>query len=640
MEVLAPVGSIDSLRAAIVGGADAVYLGGKRFGARRFATNFSEEELAGAVELAHSNRVKVYVTVNTLIKESELRAALDYIGCLEAAHADAVIVQDRGLLREIKPRFDIPVHVSTQMGIHTPEGAKWALKNGVERVILARELSFEEIEAIRKAVPVGLEVFVHGALCYCFSGQCLFSSFAGGRSGNRGACAQPCRKLYRMGDEQGFLLSTADLFCADDLSRLHEIGVDGVKIEGRMRSPIYVLLASRIYSAAIKRAAAGEVVLVTEREREMLGVAFNRGFTRGYLSGNDVMQRTYADSRGLPLGEGLVREGRLHIAAPNLVPGDGVTLYSASQKVGGFELTGKDAEGAGYRVPFEVPEGPYLVYKTKDREFLSLERSLSSIRFAPKRIPGRPSVELQLPGASRSTTEAELSAFVSSLKVLESVLPFVDRVYYEWAERTDEARQLCEGSAVEFVPMLPRVAPCIPDSSSPELMVCNVDQAEKFRERKLYGHYSMNMFNSRAVPKLHQHMLSVELSHREISEVASHFPGRLEVLVFGRVELMVTKDPTIRQGTLVDPQGMRFPVYRDATGYAHVLNSSDLFLLEFLGEIERMGIESVGIDLRRKSPDLAGMVAKAFHDRDISKKSAIKRKCGSITTGHFLKGVD
>jgi len=640
MEVLAPVGSIEALKAALIGGANAIYLGGNRFGARRFASNFSDEELAGAVELAHSRGVRVYVTVNTLIKENELSSALAFVALLEEISADAVIVQDRGLLHVIKAKLEIPVHASTQMGIHTPEGAKWALKNGVERVILARELGLEEIAAIKKAVPVGLEVFVHGALCYSFSGQCLFSSFAGGRSGNRGACAQPCRKLYRMGEEEGYLLSTADLFCVDNLPALMEIGVDGVKIEGRMRSPTYVLLASRTYASAIKRALAGDSELVNEREREMLGVAFNRGFTKGYMSESQIMQRNYADSRGLALGEGEVRQGHLHIEAPSLQPGDGVTLYLAHRKIGGFEIGPPVVQDGGHRVPFQLPEGRYQVYKTKDRDFPALEREIASVQFRTKELPRRKDLQLELPGIKRTPRGAELSAFVSSLKVLERVLPFVDRVYFEWAERMEEARALCEAEGKAFVPMLPRVSPRIPESSSESLMVCNVDQAERYRERRLYGHYSLNMFNSRVVPKLHQYMLSVELSQREIAEAAAHFPGRLEMLVFGRIELMVTKDPTIKQGMLVDPQGKRFPVYRDVAGYAHVLNSSDLFLLEFMKEIESMGIESVSVDLRRKAPDLAALVAKSFRERDISKKSAIKRKCGAITTGHYMRGVD
>ncbi|MGD0057445.1 MAG: peptidase U32 family protein, partial [Methanomassiliicoccales archaeon] len=298
MELLSPAGSKDSLKAAIRGGADAVYLGGKQFGARRLAQNFTDSELKGAVRLAHDNGVKVLITVNTLVKQKELSAALSYLDYLNSIESDAVIVQDRGLIQLVRDNFPIPIHASTQMGIHSPEGAIWAERQGIQRAILARELSFEQLGRIRKSVRMGLEVFVHGALCYSVSGQCLFSSMLGGRSGNRGMCAQPCRKPYALRKERGYLLSTADLFSVDSIPRLMDLGIDALKIEGRMRTPLYVYLATRAYAKAIEKAEEGDEVLITPRDRELLEVVFNRGFTQGYLSEEKVMQSEYADSRG------------------------------------------------------------------------------------------------------------------------------------------------------------------------------------------------------------------------------------------------------------------------------------------------------------------------------------------------------
>ena len=638
MEVLAPAGSKESLKAAILGGATAVYLGGKRYGARNFASNFTDGELAGAVMLAHSKGVKVYVTVNTLIKERELSDALSNIDFLKSIDVDAVIVQDRGLLTLIKDDIDIPVHASTQMGVHSPDGAEWARENGIERVILARELSLEEIGEIKRRSSVGLEVFVHGALCYCFSGQCLFSSFAGGRSGNRGMCAQPCRKLYRTVQDEGYLLSTADLFCIEAIPELIRLGIDGVKIEGRMRSPTYVYLTSRAYSNAIKRAEQGVEELITPREREMLSVAFNRGFSKGYLMDKVVMQRAYADSRGLFLGEAKVVSNMLHLEPSKVGIGDGITLYRNAEKVGGFEVISRNPPGESFRVPFELNDGVYQVYKTKDRGFASIDAEIRAMSFRQIEI-GRKERHLHLRAVDRRPREADISVYVSSLKTLQKVIDFVDRAYFEYAERMMEAKEMCRAHDVEFVPMLPRVTPDIPGIESDRLMVCNLDQAHRYSDRRLYGHYSLNFFNSQTIPNLYQSTVSVELSRREIGDIAIHYEGRLEVMVFGRVELMVTKDPTINTGTLEDPKGLRFPVYRDAFGYAHILNCSELLLLEFLDEIEAMGIDSVGIDLRRKNPDLALLVAKAFKERDVRKKSAIRRKCGAITTGHFLRGV-
>jgi putative protease len=630
---------MESLKAAILGGADAVYLGGRRFGARRFAQNFSDEEMAGAVDLAHSKGVKVYITVNTLIKEKELEDAVTYVGLLEDIGTDAVIVQDRGLLRAIKERMRIPVHASTQMGIHTPEGARWAEENGIERVILARELSLAEISKIRGSSKIGLEVFVHGALCYCFSGQCLFSSFAGGRSGNRGACAQPCRKHYSLGESQGYLLSTADIFCVDAIPELMRIGIQGLKIEGRMRSPVYVYLAARAYSEAVKKAAKGEEELVSQRDRELLAVAFNRGFSRGYMMEPEVMQREYPDSRGLPLGLVDAAAGIIVPFPQGLSQGDGLTLYLGAEKAGGFEVTARMVTARDLRCPFPLKDGRYTIYKTKDHEFQSIESSFSQLSVRPRSVK-RHRIALDRMEEPRGPKEPELSAIVSSLKVLERVAPLVDRAYFELTGRMEKAEELCRSQGVEFVPMLPRVTPQIPGVDHKAVMVCSVDQASMYQDRKLYGHYSMNLFNGLTIPEMHQCMASVELSREEIRGLLAHFAHRLEVLVFGRIELMVTKDPSLAQGALRDPAGLSFTVYRDGQGLAHILNSADLMLLEFIEELGEMGVDSLALDLRRKNPDVAEMVAKAFKDKDFSKKSAIKRKCGAITTGHYLKGVD
>jgi putative protease len=639
MEVLAPAGSVDALKAAVLGGADAVYLGGRRFGARKFAPNLSDEEMAGALEYAHDRRVRIYVTVNTLIKEREMEEALSYVATLEDMGADAVIVQDRGLLRALRRELRVPVHASTQMGIHTPEGARWAEQAGIERVILARELSLEEIAGIRKASGVELEVFVHGALCYCFSGQCLFSSFAGGRSGNRGACAQPCRKSYVMGERQGYLLSTADLFCVDAIPDLLRIGVQGLKIEGRMRSPIYVYLASKAYSNAVKRAMRGEQELITPRERELLAVAFNRGFSRGYLMEGEVMQRAYPDSRGLPLGGAEARSGLLSPFPPGLEVGDGLTLFRGQEKIGGFEVTSRHVSEGELRPPFPLMEGPYLLYKTKDSEFPAIESAIGNASIEPRPVQ-RARRSLHRPFSARSPREPELSAIVSSLRGMEAALPYVDRIYYEHAERMEEAEGACQEAGLEFVPLLPRASPVIPEVGQGAVMVCSADQAYRYRDRRLFGHHSMNAFNGLALDGIYQCMASVELGRDDLRELLSRTDSRVEVLAFGKVELMVTRDASIAQGMLRDPAGRGFPVYRDRHGFAHILNSADLMLLEFAEDLGKMGVDSLAMDLRRRDPDLVALVTKAFRERDTSSKGAIKRRCGAITVGHYLKGVD
>lgn len=640
MELLAPVGGSETLKAAIQGGADAVYLAGKDFGARRMAQNFTDGELKAAIGYAHQNKVKVYVAVNTLIKQSELPAAASFVDMISSMEADAVIVQDRGLMRFILDNFDVPVHASTQMGIHDRYSALWAEKEGLGRAILSRELTLDQIKAIKQDTRIGLEVFVHGALCYCFSGGCLFSSMLGGRSGNRGLCAQPCRKRYKLGEKQGYLLSTADTFGVDSVPELMSIGVESLKIEGRMRGPLYVYLASKIYRSVIDRATRGEEEIITKRERELLETVFNRGFSRGYLMDEQVMQSNYPDSRGLPLGETIVQSNHLKLQTDRLEPGDGITLYRCEQKVGGFEVR-STKEGKGemsLRSPFPIPDGTYQVYKTKDREFEEIQRRIGPLDLRPAQLR-RKDLDLTILDRKRRHRDPEMAFYVSGIKTMEAVLPFADRIYYETSPSLEKAVEICSEEGAEIVPLLPRITPEVPEVVGDPLMVCTLGQAERYRDRRLYGHSSLNYFNSYTVPELYQYTMSVELSREDISEIAQATNARLEVMVFGRAELMVSKDPCLIDGSLVDERGARFQVYHDATGYVHILNSADTFLLDHLDELEGIGVDSFGLDLRRRHPDVARLVAEVFSQRDVRRKSALRKKCGPITSAHFERGV-
>lgn len=641
MEVLAPAGTFEALKGAVAAGADAVYLGGKRFSARGMADNFSNKELKVAIDFAHNHGVKVHVAVNTLLKTHELPAAISYLELLESLKADAVIIQDRGLLKIAREQFSIPIHASTQMGIHSPEGAIWAEENGISRIILARELSFEEIKKIKKSSSVELEVFVHGALCYSISGQCLFSSMAGGRSGNRGLCAQPCRMWYSLGNIEGYLLSTADLFAIESIPRLLELGIKAVKIEGRMRSPVYVYLATKIYKNAIERAKRGEP-LITERERELLEVAFNRGFTGGYLISDNVMQRAYPDSRGKYLGVCKIQNNKLILQGFQLDSGDGITLYKENSKIGGLQVVDPSHEKAVtvIKIPYKIEDGYYDVYKTKDREFNRINRLLKSIDVNYNmKSPALRRSDLKFSKHERKPSSPDISCYLTSIEALEAVLPYADRIYFEMGNDLEMASQICRDHGLEFVPLLPRVSPEVPQIDSDRLMINTLGQYQSYKDRKLFGHYSLNFFNIFTTPELFQYTLSVELSKKEIEEICSHYRGRVEVLAFGRIELMVTRDPTLPEGVLTDKGGRKFSVYRDNYGYAHILNCADLLLLDYLDELAFIGVDSLGLDLRRRNPSLCRLVAKAFKECDPGMKSAIKRRCGKITSGRFIKGV-
>lgn len=287
VEILSPAGSYESLKAAIAAGADAVYIGGTRFGARAYANNLTEEELLEAIDYVHLHGRKIYLTINTLLKEHELRNELyDYLLPYYKQGIDAVIVQDIGVLTYIKEQFpDLPIHASTQMTITNVLGAQFLKNLGAERIVTAREMQLSEIEEIAKNTDVEIESFVHGALCYCYSGQCLYSSLIGGRSGNRGQCAQPCRLPYRTDNQRGtqYVLSLKDICTLEYIPELVEAGIDSFKIEGRMKKPEYVALVTAMYRKYVDLylKKGKKSFRVEEKDREMLMDLYNRGGSHG-----------------------------------------------------------------------------------------------------------------------------------------------------------------------------------------------------------------------------------------------------------------------------------------------------------------------------------------------------------------------
>lgn len=632
MEILSPAGSPEGLMASIKGGCDAVYLGGKMFGARAFSKNFSDSEIEGAVNFAHDNNVKAYITVNTLIKDSEMDDAISYVRFLDDIGADAILIQDLGLLKNVH-RYAVKKHASTQMGIHTSEGLEWCDANGIDRAVLARELTFDELSSVIEDSKIETEVFVQGAMCYCVSGGCLFSSIAGGRSGNRGQCAQPCRKQYTMDGKEGFFLSNADLYGVDWLDKLKNIGVSAVKIEGRMRSHAYAYLATKVYSMANNGASKEEM----EATSDLLKTVFNRGFCDGYFPGvSSLVQEGYADNRGFYLGSVNIADRRIDLSGLKEEVGikDGISIFRGKDKIGGFKVSSLGK----VTIPFKIDNGRYDIYRTYDPridEIKNLVGDAPTLKGATKRA----SFRLDLQSSERTPKRPELSFYISSLKVLDAVLEYADRVYFDMNENLERARSLCEKANVEIVANLPRFTPMMDENIDMDVMVNTPGQLFKYRDNRTFGSYHMNMFNSSFPNKMYQTTLSVELSKPEIKNIADHYNGRLEIMAFGRTELMYTRDQGIKAGILSDDMEHDFPVYRDSRGFAHILNSSDLLLLPYLREIEEMGIESIGIDLRKRPASLAKIVAEAYSKRDLTKKGRITEMCGSINYGHYLRGV-
>lgn len=426
MELLAPAGSPAACRAALANGADSVYLGGKNFSARHSAENFSDKELRQILFYAHSLKKKVYLTVNTLLDQRELESALQYIGELYREGLDAVIIQDLGLLRALRQVLPgLALHASTQMTIHNSQGCRFLKGLGVRRVVLARELSVKDIAEIKQeSGEMELEAFVHGALCYSYSGQCLFSSMVGGRSGNRGRCAQPCRLPYQLVDSNHkkipfpgqtgpYLLSLSDLCLIDQMPLLKDCGVDSLKIEGRMKRPEYVAVVTRVYREALDGLDGPGMFPGQERGKHDLLTIFNRTLSHGYfiLDEKGLLSSQRPNNRGILIGRIVSQdsEGTAQIKLSGPVSqGDGLEVWVRKGKtpavvVKNLLLDGKPVKKAhagqvvslqlngrastGDRV-FKTHDGQLIgkakeSYATEEEQYISLNIEASLLKDLP-----------------------------------------------------------------------------------------------------------------------------------------------------------------------------------------------------------------------------------------------------------------
>lgn len=379
VEILAPAGSMECLKAAVAAGADAVYTGGALFGARAYAHNLTEEELLEAIDYVHLHGKRLYLTVNTLIKDREMEKQMyDYLLPYYRQGLDAVIVQDIGLFRFIRKHFpDLPIHASTQMTLTGVDGAKFLEKEGAQRIVTSRELSMAEVKKIADETELEIESFVHGALCYCYSGQCLFSSFIGGRSGNRGQCAQPCRLLYQTPEAKRpqYLLSLKDICTLELIPEMIESGIYSFKIEGRMKKPEYAAAVAfqyrkyaDLYLKYYEECPAGEnpsayamkKYRVREEDRQMLLDLYNRGgFHTGYYhtqNGREMVSLNRPNHAGVPAVKVLAKKGRTVTAKAltDLYPQDIIELPMRRGREKADNYTCKDAVRKGMNVQIPV----------------------------------------------------------------------------------------------------------------------------------------------------------------------------------------------------------------------------------------------------------------------------------------------
>jgi len=404
LEILAPAGSFEAGIAAFRGGADAVYLGLSDFSARKSAKNFSRDELLAIKKEAVEHKKKIYVTLNTLVKESELKAVLDVAAFLEEIETDGVILQDLGLASAIKKLFPaLPLHASTQMAVHTADGVRFLKKSGFSRVVLSREVPLDKIAVIKESVPdMELEVFVHGALCYSFSGLCLASGMLLNRSGNRGMCAQICRSFYETEEgREGYFFSCNDLMLKDHIDELAAAGVVSLKIEGRMKDPEYVFYTSALYHAAVKH---DETIGPLKNSK----ISFARESTEGYLrnfNGDRLVSSDFPGHRGVKTGNCEKRAGRRFLLRTKYALGlhDGILFFKNNNRREPYifsieEITATSGKilktvGAGERIWLRGAHVPEI----NDEIFLVSSRFLDLKKINPAAFkPWKKSIDIEV----------------------------------------------------------------------------------------------------------------------------------------------------------------------------------------------------------------------------------------------------
>ena len=654
MEILSPAGSPEALRAAVCAGADAVYLGFGQFNARRGAKNFTPDEFASAAAYCRLRGVKVYLTLNTLCSDREMADAVDCAVQASRLGADAVLVQDMGLVRALRQCAPgLPLHASTQMTLHSLDGVKQAADLGMTRAVLARELSRRDIAYICEHSPIEIEVFVHGALCMCYSGQCYFSSVVGGRSGNRGLCAQPCRLPYGWGDElaAGHPLSLKDMSLAGHLRELRDMGVASAKIEGRMKRPEYVYIVTKVYADALRDGREP-----TAEELSRLEQAFSRqGFTDGYFT-----ERKGPEMFGVREEAKNPRELFAQAKAAyekGEGPGVPVKLYALIRAGEPIRVGVEDPEGRVATAEGNVPEAarrrattreevegqliktggtPYRAADVRALVQDGLAVPLSALNGLRRRVlddlskqraalPQRRHGEYKM-GARYENHRGEPDLIVSlrragqlTFELVKAKPALITLPAEEIAARPDDVKAAI-GRGVPVAAVLPRI--CF-DRELPglrkELEACreagvadayvgNLGLVPLCRELgfNLRGDFGLQVFNSQGIKEykrlgFRSLTASFELKLAQIRDLNKAVD--LEMIAYGRLPLMITENCAVKNQSgkcvcsnvnlLTDRKGVRFPVEKAYGCRNEVLNANKVFLADKAADWKRAGLRAI-----------------------------------------------
>lgn len=693
IELLSPAGSPEGVIAAVQNGADAVYMGMSAFNARRGAKNFTDEEFVKAVRYCHVRGCKVYVTLNTLVNDREMRDAVAAAKLASDAGADALIVQDLGMSYAIRCALpDIPLHASTQMSLHNLAGVEAAAEMGITRAVLARELSFEQIRFITKNASIETEVFVHGALCFCHSGQCYMSALIGRRSGNRGLCAQPCRLQYSLGGRMDdHPLSLKDNCLVDQIRRLEEAGVASLKIEGRMKRPEYTGIVTGVYAKAIR-----EQRNPDKEEMELLEKTFSRqGFTQGYFIGDKLdmfgvrsepdkdADKIFAAARK-QYAEGEMRRVPVHFYTV-LEKGEHIKAIAFDDDGNRAIATGPVPERAKRQglteqylteQMFKTGGTPYNCIENKAKAEPGLYLPASEINELRRKLIAQLSAErekaperrtLRIPAPPVNVPAISDPARIYQVRTAEQLTPELaalkpDYIYFpamELAENFDPLRPFIDNGA-RPVAVMPRV---ITDDQSREVYAAleklfdyGVNEAltgnlgHVFIARqagmKVRGDFGLNAFNSYTLRVLQDAgfisaTASFELRLAQIKAMAK--PIDTELIIYGRLPLMVSDQCIIRQsagrcncqtpGQLSDRMGSVFPVVKEFGCRNVIYNAHKLYLADKRDDLYALGLWGLRMLFTTESPRECVEVAKGY-------LGLTDYKPNVLTRGLYYRGVD
>ena len=693
IELLSPAGSPEAVIAAVQNGADAIYMGLGNFNARRGAKNFTDEEFERSMRYCRIRGCKVYVTLNTLVNDREITQAVESARLASELGADGIIIQDLGLAYAIRQALpDIPLHASTQMSIHNLAGVEAAAEMGMTRAVLARELSLEQIKFITQHASIETEVFVHGALCFCQSGQCYMSALIGRRSGNRGMCAQPCRMQYSLGGRMDdYPMSLKDNCLVDRLRELEDAGVACLKIEGRMKRPEYTAIVTKIYSKALK-----EQRQPSAEEMETLEKAFSRqGFTQGYFNGDkkDMFGRREEPDKDTEklftlarkgYSEGELRRVPVHFytVAEKGMPVKAIAFDDDGNRAAAMGGVPEKARGQGLTAAyiteqmFKTGGTPYNCVENRAQadpglylpasEINDLRRrlvsELSEQRVKPPRrrvgkLPEKPKGKLPTGDPAmifQVLTEEQLSPELAALKPKYLYVPLT-----LMTEKLDLLRPFAEQGTIP-VAVLPRViadneAAAVYDMLSRmfdqgvnEALVGNLGHAmlAKKAGMKLRGDFGLNTFNSLSMEVIRQAgfisaTASFELRLSQIRDMIK--PLDTELIIYGRIPLMVSDQCIIRHsagrcncqtpGQMADRMGSVFPVVKEFGCRNVIYNAHKLYLADKAEDVYAAGAWGLRMMFTTEGMRECVEVAKGYMGLSDYKPNV-------LTRGLYYRGVD